>query len=61
MRMNKKEIAKIIMILKTSYPYAFKEMNNVEVESMANLYEEMFKDNTYEEVSTAIKNIINTS
>lgn len=59
--MKKNEILKIILILKTSYPYAFKDMSKDEVESMVNLYEELFKENTYEEVSRAIKNIINTS
>lgn len=49
------------MILKTSYPYAFKEMNEQEVESMVSLYQEMFKEYTYEEVSKAIKNIISTN
>ena len=59
--MNRKDITKIIMMLKISYPYAFKEMNEQEVESMVNLYQEMFKEYTYEEVSKAITNIINTS
>jgi len=59
--MNKKEVAKIILILKTSYPYAFKDMSERDIESMVSLYEEMFKENTYEEVSIAIKSIINTS
>lgn len=59
--MSRKEITKIIFILKTAYPYAFKDMNEQEVQSMVNLYEEMFKDNTYTDVSNAIKNIINTN
>ena len=59
--MSKKEISKIILILKTSYPYAFKDMEEEEITNMVELYEEMFKENTYEEVSSAIKCIINTS
>lgn len=59
--MNRKEISKIILILKTSYPYAFKDMNKEEIESMVNLYEEMFKENSYEEVYEAVKNIVYTS
>lgn len=59
--MNKQEISKIILLLKTSYPYAFKDMSSEDVESMVNLYQEMFKENTYKEVGQAIKNIINTS
>lgn len=59
--MNKKEISKIILILKTAYPYAFKDMGENEIESMVNLYQELFKDDSYQEVSKAIVNIINTS
>lgn len=59
--MSRKEISKIILILKTSYPYAFKDMGEEEITNMVELYEEMFKDNTYEEVSSAIKCIINTN
>jgi len=59
--MSKKEISKIILILKTAYPYAFKDMGESEIESMVNLYQELFKNNTYQEVSKAIVNIINTS
>lgn len=59
--MSRKEISKIILILKTSYPYAFKDMGEEEITNMVELYEEMFKENTYEEVSSAIKCIINTS
>lgn len=59
--MKENEITKIILILKTSYPYAFKDMTEQEVKSMVGLYKEMFSENTYQEVSSAIKNIINTS
>ena len=59
--MNRKEISKIILILKTSYPYAFKDMGKEEIESMVGLYEEMFKENTYKEVYEAIKKIVYTS
>ena len=59
--MNRKEISKIILILKTSYPYAFKDMGEEEITNMVELYQEMFKENTYEEVSSAIKCIVNTS
>ena len=59
--MNRQEISKLILILKASYPYAFKDMTNEEVESMVSLYQEMFKECTYKEVSSAIKDIINTS
>lgn len=59
--MSRKEISKIILILRTSYPYAFKDMGEEEITNMVELYEEMFKDNTYEEVSRAIKCIVNTN
>lgn len=59
--MNKIEVTKILMILKTSYPYAFKDMNKQETESMVSLYEEMFKDDDYNVVSKAIIDIIKTS
>ena len=59
--MKKNEILKIILILKASYPYAFKDMSEQDVESMVALYQEMFKENSYEDVSIAIKNIIRTS
>lgn len=59
--MKKNEILKIVMILKTSYPYAFKDMSEEDVEGMVNLYQEMFKEYTYQEVSQAVKDIINTS
>lgn len=59
--MSKQEISKIILLLKTSYPYAFKDMGREEVTNMVDLYEELFKENTYEEVLTAIKCIVNTN
>ena len=58
--MNKKEITKIILILKTAYPYAFKDMSEEDITNMVELYEEMFKENNYGEVSSAIKFLINT-
>ena len=59
--MSNKEISKIILILKTSYPYAFKDMSKEETENMVNLYQTLFKAYTYEEVSKAVIDIINTS
>ena len=59
--MNRKDIVKIILILKSSYPYAFKDMTEEETNNMVNLYEELFKDNDYHEVSKAILDLINTS
>lgn len=59
--MKESEITKIILILKASYPYAFKDMGEQEVESMVGLYREMFKNCEYKEVSQAVKDIINTS
>ena len=58
--MKKVEVTKIIMVLKTSYPYAFKDMSKEEIESMVSLYEEMFKDDSYEVVSNAIVDLIKT-
>lgn len=55
--MSRKEISKIILILKTSYPYAFKDMSKDEVESMVSLYEQHFKEYGYEILSKAIYNI----
>lgn len=59
--MKKNDIVKIIVILKTSYPYAFKDMNEQDVESMISLYCEMFSDCTYKEVAGAVKALICTS
>ena len=59
--MKESEITKIILILKDSYPYAFKDMGEQEVESMVGLYREMFKNCEYKEVLQAVKDIINTS
>lgn len=59
--MNKMEVTKTLMVLKTSYPYAFKDMSKQETESMVNLYQEMFKDNDYDVVSKAIVELIKTN
>lgn len=58
--MKKTEITKILVVLKTSYPYAFKDMSKEEIESMVNIYEEMFKDDSYDIVSKAIVELIKT-
>lgn len=59
--MNRKEISKIILILKTAYPHAFREMSQQEVETMVDLYQEVFKENTYQEVAFAVMKIIKTN
>ncbi len=58
--MNKKETVKILAVLQAAYPSFYKNIGNVDLEGIANLWTEMFADDTYEAVGTAIKMLIVT-
>ena len=58
--MNKKETVKILAVLQAAYPSFYKNIGNVDLEGIANLWTEMFANDTYEAVGTAVKMLIAT-
>ena len=56
--MTKNETAMILAILKTNYPSSYKGLKVSEAEAMANLWTELFADDSYMEVQNAIKAIM---
>lgn len=58
--MNRKEISKFILILKTAFPYSFKDMTNEETENIVLLYQEMLGSYNYETLEKVAKEIIKT-
>ena len=56
--MNRKKIVNFILILKTAYPYVFKDMKDEEVENMVNLYQEMIGNYNEETLELVSKEII---
>lgn len=58
--MNREETLKIMSVLKGAYPNFYRGMTRSEAESIVALWMEMFKDDSYEIVATAVKSIIVT-
>ena len=56
--MNRNEAARILAVLRVSYPHSFKNFSAEDVGAAVNLWAEMFEHETYEEVSAAIKTMI---
>ena len=56
----RKQIVNFVVVLKTAYPYAFKDMTDEEVEQMVNLYEEMLGGYSEETLNQVVKEIIKT-
>ena len=55
--MNRKKVVNFILVLKTAYPYVFKDMKEEDVENMVGLYQEMigsYNEETLELVSKEI-------
>lgn len=59
--MNKIETAKILAVLKATYPNFYKDMNKQEINDTINIWSEMFKEEPYELISIVIKEVISTS
>ena len=59
--MDRKKIVNFILILKTAYPYVFKDMKDEEVEKMVNLYQEMIGNYNEETLELVSKEIIKSN
>lgn len=58
--MNRKDITRFIMILKTAYQYAFKDMSKEETQNIVSLYQEMLSEYNSETLEIVAKEIIKT-
>ncbi len=58
--MNRAEAAKILAVLRVSYPHSFKNFSAEDVNAAVNLWAEMFAEDSYEAVSVAVKAMIAT-
>lgn len=58
--MDRENIIIILGILKTAYPSFYKEMSTEEAEKTIELWRDMFKNENFEIVIIAVKNLINT-
>lgn len=52
--MNKAETIKILALLQANYPDSFRDMSEIAVNGRVNLWHEVFKDNSYAEVTAAV-------
>ena len=58
--MTRVETAQILAILKAAYPHSFKDMSDVDVEAMLNLWTRIFAADRKEEVGIAVDALIAT-
>lgn len=58
--MTKKDAAKILAVLKVAYPMGYRDMSVEDRKATVNLWAEMFQDESYAEVSAAVKQFIAT-
>lgn len=58
--MTQNETNKILAVLKASYPQFYRDMEKEDAYAMLNLWTEMFEDDPYELVATAVKAYIST-
>lgn len=58
--MNKKETAMLMAVLQASYPSFYKDFEENERAEIVNLWHEMFEEDSYGEVSAAVKALIST-
>lgn len=58
--MNKKDITKFILVLKTAYPYSFKDMSEEDTENLVDLYCEMLCKYNSETLEAVAKEIVKT-
>lgn len=56
--MNRTETIRILAVLKAAYPHAFKDMTKTDGEAMLALWEQMFEEETYEQVNSAVGALI---
>ncbi len=59
--MNKLETAKILAILKSTYPSFYKDMKKEDIDNTIIIWTEMFKEEPYELISMILKEVIATS
>lgn len=52
--MNKAETIKILALLQANYPDSFRDMSEIAVNGRVNLWHEIFRDNSYGEVTAAV-------
>lgn len=58
--MNRAETLKILAVLQAAYPNFYKSISPEQLNGVVNLWQEMFADDTYEEVGVAVKMLIST-
>lgn len=58
--MNRTETLQILSVLKAAYPSFYRDMQKQELNSIANLWTEMFTEDDYNTVSTAVRMLIET-
>lgn len=56
--MERKEVLSILTLLKTAYPYFYSKMSKQEAESVVNLWQDMFVDESAAIVAIAVKELI---
>ncbi len=59
--MNTTETAKILAVLRAAYPNFYKDMSRADVDAIVRLWAEMFSDEPYQLVATAVKALIASS
>lgn len=58
--MNRKEVMKILSVLKAAYPHSFKDMTKLDGEALVNLWARQFAEEDPEAVSAAVNALIST-
>lgn len=59
--MNKVETAKILAVLKATYPNFYRDMKKEDIDNTISIWTEMFKEEPYELISMILKEVIVTS
>ena len=58
--MNRKETMQILASLRAAYPSSFKDMDKMDIDAMTQLWQTLFADDSYAEVSAAVNALITT-
>lgn len=58
--MKQSETLKVLSVLKVAYPQFYAKQNTQDLQSTVSLWNEMFKDDSYEDVIGAVKGVIAT-
>ena len=56
--MNRKETMQILASLRAAYPSSFKDLDKMDLEAMTQLWQSVFEDESYAEVSAAVTALI---